>query len=163
MPTIPAHNASVERPSSLRLAVVITASVLGAALMGVVFPPDEWYASLSKPSWNPPNAIFGPVWSVLYVMIGWLGFRIWKDGHTRHLKRLWIAQMALNAAWTPAFFGLHSPELALAVIVGLFTAITLLARQAQQETLASRWMMAPYWLWVAFATSLNAAIAWMNP
>ena len=95
---------SMRRP--LIYAIFLLA-VLGIGLLiGTVTRPDGWYAALAKPPFNPPNWVFGPVWTVLYVMIAIAGARTWESGTGG--SDLWLAQMALNFAWTPVFFRLHS-------------------------------------------------------
>ncbi|MHC4350576.1 MAG: TspO/MBR family protein [Planctomycetota bacterium] len=98
----------------------------GATLLGARFPPDEWYESLSKPTWNPPNWIFGPVWTALYLMMGVSAWLVWKTaGFKKGAAALsaWAVQLALNAAWSWIFFGLHRPDLAFGEIVLLWLAI----------------------------------------
>src|SRR5512144_2474003 len=82
----------------------------GAAAMGGLFTPGEWYASLKKPSWNPPGWMFGPVWTALYTMMAVAAWLVWRQGGWNKQRKpllLFLAQLALNALWTPLFFGLH--------------------------------------------------------
>src|SRR5512134_3395392 len=98
----------------------------GAAAMGALFMPGEWYASLKKPSWNPPGWIFGPVWTTLYTMMAVAAWLVWKRGGFAAQRRpltLFLVQLALNAAWTPLFFGLHWPGVAFTEIVLIWLAI----------------------------------------
>jgi tryptophan-rich sensory protein len=147
---------------------VFLVAVAVVAISGSMFTPavdPVWYAGLRKPSFNPPNWVFAPVWTVLYVLIAlsaWLVWRRagWHDG--RRALSLWFVQLALNVAWTPVFFGSHRIALALAIIVCLLAAIagTILAFR-RHHALASA-MLLPYLAWVAFATLLNASIWQLN-
>ncbi len=137
-----------------------------AASLGALFLPGEWYASLKKPSWNPPAWIFGPVWTALYAMMAVAAWRVWRCGGWAAQRRpltLFLVQLALNAAWTPLFFGWHRPGLAFAEIVLLWVAIaaTLLAFRPASRTAA--WLLAPYLAWVSFAGVLNFTLWKLNP
>ena len=137
--------------------------MFAAAAGGAAFPPDDWYAALNKPAWNPPGWVFGPVWTTLYVMIATAGWLLWRRLGARSAAfAAWLIQVALNAAWTPLFFGLHKPAWALVDIVLLLAAIaTTMALAWRAERWAS-WLLLPYLAWVAFATCLNAAIWRLN-
>ena len=149
---------SMRRP--LIYAIFLLA-VLGIGLLiGTVTRPDGWYAALAKPPFNPPNWVFAPVWTLLYVMIAIAGARTWESGTGG--SGLWLAQMALNFAWTPVFFGLHRPGLALAIILGLLITILDLHRQALAGGPYRALLFVPYAAWVAFASVLNAAIVALN-
>src|SRR5262245_52553836 len=106
---------------ALTYAVFLLAVVGIGLLIGSITRPDGWYAALAKPSFNPPNSVFAPVWTVLYVLIAIAGARTWERGSGGF--GLWLGQMALNFAWTPVFFGLHRPGLALVVILALLGTI----------------------------------------
>jgi len=151
--------------SVISLAAFLLLCIVGGAVSGLASPPGEWYASLSKPSWNPPGWIFGPVWTVLYAMIGVAGWRLWAcraaPAGIRAL-RAFAVQLVLNFAWTPVFFGLQQPGLALAVIVALVGAIVATIARSWSVDRAAATMLMPYMAWVSFATALNAAIWWLN-
>ena len=144
------------------------AAVAVVAIAGSMFTPSVdpvWYASLRKPSFNPPNWVFAPVWTVLYVLIALSAWLVWRRAGWHGGRRAlswWFAQLALNAAWTPVFFGAHRIGLALAIIVGLLVAIsgTILAFRRHHALAAA--MLLPYLAWVAFATLLNASIWRLN-
>ena len=144
--------------------VVFLVVVAAVALVGSRFRPDAWFERLRKPSFNPPNAVFGPVWAVLYLAIAVSGWRAWTeagDAWTPAMT-LWVIQLALNGAWSWLFFARHRIDLALVDIVVLLVAIVgYMAAVAPQSVLAA-WLFAPYALWVAFATLLNAAILRLN-
>jgi len=136
-------------------------AVLGIGLLiGTVTRPEGWYAALAKPSFNPPNWVFAPVWTVLYVMIAIAGARTWESGSGG--LGLWLGQMALNFAWTPVFFGLHRPGLALAIILALLVAILAFIATRWRADRTAALLFVPYAAWVAFAGVLNAAIVALN-
>jgi translocator protein len=136
-------------------------AVLGIGLLiGTVTLPDGWYAALAKPSFNPPSWVFGPVWTVLYVLIAIAGARTWERGIGGF--RLWLGQMALNFAWSPVFFGLHRPGLALVVIVALLIAILMFIADRWRADRVSALLFVPYAAWVGFASVLNVAIVTLN-
>jgi benzodiazapine receptor len=131
---------------------------------------DGWYADADKASWNPPNWIFGPVWTLLYTIMSvaaWLVWRSPRDGRRPALK-WYVAQLALNAIWTPVFFGLYPVVgasalwVALAIIVALDVAVLLTMLRFWKVSKAAAWLLVPYWAWVLFATTLNAALAALN-
>lgn len=134
---------------------------------GMLFGPDAWFAALEKPAWNPPSWLFGPVWTTLYVMMAlalWLVRREPEadDGRRKRAQVLFAVQFALNMAWTPMFFGLHSPGLALATICLLWMTLlaTVLAFFKVRGVAGA--LLVPYLLWVSFATALNGAIWQLN-
>jgi translocator protein len=137
--------------------------VVGAGLLsGLTNMPGEWYQSLEKPFFNPPSWLFGPVWTTLYVMIGVAGARIWQRAPKSAAMQLWFAQMALNLMWSPAFFGLQNPELALVVIAGMLVTIIAFMVKARPIDRISTLLFVPYLAWVSFASVLNLSIAWLN-
>jgi benzodiazapine receptor len=137
--------------------------VVGAGLLaGLTNAPGDWYQSLEKPFFNPPAWLFGPVWTTLYVMIGVAGARIWQRAPKSAAMQLWFAQMAFNLMWSPAFFGLQNPELALAVIVGMLMTIIAFMIKARPIDGISSLLFAPYLAWVTFAGILNLSLAWLN-
>jgi tryptophan-rich sensory protein len=145
----------------LSLAAFI-AAVLGLGLLiGLATMPGPWYEALEKPFFNPPNWLFGPAWSVLYVLIGIAGWRVWRSGDSG-LLTAWIVQLALNFLWSPVFFGLQSIGGALIVILALLAAILAFIALAWRRDRTAAWLFVPYALWVAFATTLNVSIHMRN-
>lgn len=137
-----------------------------AAASGAMFMPGEWYAALNKPAWNPPGWIFGPVWTALYVMMAVAAWLVWRRGGFAAQRRplgWFLAQLVLNALWTPLFFGLRQPGWAFAEILLLWLAIlaTLLAFRSVSR--AAAWLLVPYLAWVSFAAVLNGTIWRLNP
>jgi translocator protein len=136
-----------------------------AALPGAVFMPGEWYASLQKPSWTPPNWIFGPVWTALYTIMGVAAWVVWKrGGFARQGKALslFLVQLLFNALWSPLFFGMHSPGLAMAdlLLLWLVLAATLAAFWKARPVAGA--LLVPYLAWVSFAGALNFALWRLN-
>ncbi|MBL7016004.1 MAG: tryptophan-rich sensory protein [Kiritimatiellales bacterium] len=124
-----------------------------------------WYAALNKPLWNPPPWVFGPVWSVLYLMIGLAGYFAWTRGDRAERRvdfAVYGAQLFMNALWTPLFFGLRRPMLALADLIVLWFLIVLCIGLFALRSRLAAWLMFPYFLWVSFAGALNAVILAMN-
>jgi tryptophan-rich sensory protein len=137
--------------------------VVGAGLIaGLTNMPGDWYQSLQKPFFNPPSWLFGPVWTTLYVMIGVAGARIWQRAPKSAAMQLWFAQMAFNLMWSPAFFGLQNPELALVVIAGMLVTIIAFMIKARPIDRISTLLFVPYLAWVSFASVLNVSLAWLN-
>lgn len=141
------------------------ALTFSAAATGVFVSSGGWYAGLVKPSWNPPDWVFGPVWTLLYAMMAVAAWLVWREGGWKVQKRalgLYVVQWALNALWTPLFFGLHRPGLAFAEILVLDLAVlaTVLAFWRIRRTAGL--LLVPYALWVAFATVLNFTIWRLN-
>jgi len=147
----------------MRRLLIYAAFVIGVVAIGLTIGaltrPGPWYASLAKPFFNPPNWIFGPVWAVLYVMIGIAGARSFERGEG---MRPWLTQMALNFAWSPAFFGLQQPVLALIIVLGMLAAIVAFIVTRWSADRVSALLFVPYAAWVAFASLLNAAIVVLN-
>lgn len=133
----------------------------GGTLIGSLTGPDAWYASLQKPSFNPPNWVFGPVWTVLYVLIAVAGWRVWRHGDTA-LQGLWWLQLGLNFLWNPVFFAAHRIDLALVVIALLLASIAGFMALAFRRDRTSFALFVPYALWVGFASALNAAFHVLN-
>ncbi|WP_299888174.1 TspO/MBR family protein [uncultured Ruegeria sp.] len=134
----------------------------GGILIGTLTAPGGWYAQLSKPAFNPPNWIFGPVWTVLYVLIAMAGWRQFETDRSSAAMKLWWAQMALNFLWSPTFFVLQLPWFAFVVIVGLLIVVVMFIAQVRHSDRVSELAFLPYFAWVAFAAALNLSIAILN-
>jgi benzodiazapine receptor len=138
--------------------VVTLAVTLAAASIGATNLPGPWYEGLVKPSLTPPNWVFGPVWTVLYLMMGWAAGLVWWQVGFRRAKMalgLYLLQLGLNAAWSWLFFGWHQPGWALACIVLLGLAIVATIWAFGRISAVAAWLMAPYLAWVSFASCLN--------
>ncbi len=125
-----------------------------------------WYGSLARPPLSPPNWLFGPVWAVLYVMMAvaaWLAWRVPVVGNaSQPALALWGAQLAVNALWTPVFFGLRLVGPALGVIVVLFGAVAATAVAFWRLDRVAGYLLLPYLAWLGFASYLNAGFWWLN-
>ncbi len=142
------------------------AACLAAASTGIVFRPGRWYASLNQPSWRPPDALFGPVWLVLYIMIATAGWLVWREAGLAGAAlplAVYALQLVLNGLWSWLSFGLRRLDLAFFEMAALWLSIlaTILAFRPLSETAA--WLLVPYLAWVSFALFLNFTLWRMNP
>jgi benzodiazapine receptor len=141
---------------------------LGAGALGAVATTPEiegWYQTIAKPLWTPPDYVFGPVWTTLYVLMAIAGWLVWKRTGFKSAMMpltLFAAQLVLNIAWSWIFFGLHEPGWAFAEIVILWPAIVATTLAFFGSSKIAGWMMVPYLAWVSFATVLNFAIWRLN-
>ena len=157
------HNA---RPGCRLITIVpFLLATAGAAFAASRFRPGAWYAALAKPSWTPPNWLFAPVWSLLYLGIAIAGWLVWRKAHRDGVLplALWVGQLILNMTWSWLFFGLHRPRAALADIVILLALILAFIVVVYPLSSVAAGLFVPYALWVLFATALNAAIVHLNP
>ena len=146
-----------------RALILFVGGVLLVGLgIGGLTVPDGWYAALAKPSFNPPNWVFPPAWTVLYVLVGVAGWRVWRLPDKGPSLMLWSAQLALNYLWTPVFFVLHMTGAALAVILLLLLLILAFVAATWMRERIAALLFLPYAAWVAFAVTLNAAIWHLN-
>ncbi len=146
-------------------------SLLGVELIGITSSlvsggVNEWFENLVKPVFNPPNWIFAPVWTILYLMIGISFFLVWKNKEKIKLKKkaYWIfgIQLALNWFWSIAFFGMNNIGLALLIIILLLISIVLNILIFYRISKTSGYLLVPYLLWVSFATILNYSFLMLN-
>ncbi len=143
--------------------IVFVLLVLGGGiLIGTMTAPGAWYAELAKPSFNPPNWIFGPVWTVIYLLIAIAGWRIWQSEPSGTAMKIWGVQLALNFAWSPIFFSAQQVGMALVVIVLLLMTILAFIFVTWSRDRLSAWLFVPYAAWVSFATLLNGSILALN-
>jgi tryptophan-rich sensory protein len=155
-------------PDILKLIVSILVC-LAAGFIGSLFTRpavSTWYAELSKPRFTPPDWVFGPVWTALYILMGIAAFLVWRRGWHHQVVRKALAvfgvQLILNALWSYLFFGLKSPMAGLIGIAVLGLAIILTVQRFLQVSRTAGLLLIPYFLWVAFATGLNLSIWWLN-
>jgi len=155
----------LRHPRAIGLLLLFLAVVIGVgAIIGLATAPGVWYAGLNKPPFNPPNWLFGPVWTTLYAA---MALAVWRIGVASDRARVraisfFVLQLIVNGIWTPVFFGLEAPELALAVIVVLIILLV--------ETIVVFWrldrpagiLLLPYLAWTLYATLLTASIAVLN-
>ena len=149
------------RRQLLSLAVHV-ALVAAAGYLGAQFEPGAWYEVLEKPRWTPPDWLFAPVWTILYIAIAFAGWLSWRQTSrpVTLSSILWFTQLLLNASWSWVFFGVRNPTLALANIVVLLAIIVAFAIVTESRFAAV--LFVPYALWVGFATALNLQIVLLN-
>ena len=157
--------------AALLLSVV---SAVAAGGIGAIFTSEAiptWYAAIEKPAWNPPSLLFGPVWTFLYITMGFSAWLVWRAGRgqaaagehrVRTALLVYAAQLGANAAWSPIFFGAKRIDLALAVIAVLLVLIVATIRRFYQVNRLAGLLLVPYLAWVTFATVLNATIWQLN-
>jgi tryptophan-rich sensory protein len=146
--------------------LVFVVLCLGAASMGAIFTPGQWYEELDRPPWRPPNWLFPPAWAVLFCTIATAGWWIWRyapPGEQTIPLAWWGVQLVLNAGWSPIFFGLRRPGLAFKEVLVFWTAIlgTIIAFHGAYPPAA--YLLLPYLAWVTFAAVLNHAMWRRNP
>jgi len=148
---------------TLTTTIFIVATVGIGWLIGSTNLPGSWYASLQKPSFNPPSWVFGPVWTVLYVMIAMAGARTWlREDNLALAMIFWIGQMVLNYCWSPVVFSLQNLALGLAVIIGMLIFIVGFIVVSWRGDRVASWLFMPYAAWAAFASTLNFALWRLN-
>ena len=153
---------TIKAPPAWLVYAVFFVVTAAAASVGALFGPGAWYTGLPKPSFNPPNWVFAPVWTTLYIMIAIAGARAWLAGAPVGAMGLWLLQLALNATWTYLFFGMKRPDLALIDIALLLLTITAFAITVRRVSPLSSALFVPYVAWVSFASALNFAIWRLN-
>ncbi|HPG00871.1 MAG TPA: tryptophan-rich sensory protein [Kiritimatiellia bacterium] len=140
----------------------------GAGALGSLFTASAvptWYAGLVKPAWNPPAWVFGPVWTLLYLMMAVAAWMIWRQAPSTSRSqalRWFMLQLLLNAMWSPAFFGCHSPVAGLVIIMVLWLAIVMTVVLFWKASRVAGVLLLPYLAWVSFATALNFAVWKLN-
>lgn len=156
----------IRNPKRLVLSLLV---VFAAAAWGslATFPSiSGWYAGLAKPSFNPPNWIFGPVWTVLYTLMGVSLYLIWQKRSSRSKRSaytLFGLQLGLNVLWSTVFFGLYQPDFGMAVIVALLAMVVATAIIFWPFSRPAAVLLLPYIVWTCFAGALNIAIVILNP
>lgn len=155
-------------PPVVKLLVSIAVSFAAGGIGSLATMPNipTWYVALEKPFFNPPNWVFGPVWTLLYILMGVSLYLVWTSKGKKASKltayRLFGVQLVLNALWSVVFFGLHQPWLAVVVIVSLLVTLVFTTRAFAAYSKAAAWLLVPYMAWVSFATALNAGVALLN-
>lgn len=145
-------------------ATIFVLAAAAAAAPGIFFRPGEWYRGLAKPSWCPPDWLFAPVWSVLYLSIACAGWLVWREagGGGAQALAVYGVHLLLNALWSPIFFGLRRPGAAFAEIVCLWIGIVATIAAFHPIDATAAWLLVPYLLWVSFAVGLNFRIWRLN-
>lgn len=154
---------------NLPLFIVSIGICLGAGVLGSFFTATSiptWYQTLNKPFFSPPNFVFAPVWTVLYILMGYsLYLALSGKGKEERKKavRIFAVQLILNALWSVIFFGLKNPTLAFVDIIALWVSIVLTIKAFSKINKTASLLLYPYLAWVSFATVLNLAIVLLNP
>lgn len=121
-----------------------------------------WYASLNKPVFNPPNSLFGPVWTILYALMGVALYLVWNEKNNKKALTLFAIQLVLNVLWSFVFFGWHQPGWAFLEIIILWVAILATILEFRKLSKTAAWLLVPYLAWVTFASVLNFAVWRLN-
>ncbi len=152
---------------SFTLFVTFFLAAAAAASTGMLFPTGDWYKSLRKPVWVPPNWAFPIVWTSLYILMSWAAMRVGLSGANGPMIAqalgLWAVQIAFNAIWTPVFFGLQRMRAALVIMLGLWLSVVATTTLFYLIDPVAGLMMAPYVGWVSIAFALNGAVLRLNP
>jgi tryptophan-rich sensory protein len=151
----------------LVIAILLPLSLGGIGAVTSNYSLSTWYRTLRKPSWNPPNWVFGPVWTALYIMMGLASWLVWRERTSRRPSveealRWYSIQLFFNGLWSIIFFGMRRIRLALVDIVALWGSLLVTLIQFFRVRKIAAWLLIPYFLWVSFATMLNAMIWWLN-
>lgn len=150
----------------ISLAVIACLVIGGGSGFLTVDSISTWYVDINKPSFNPPNWVFGPVWTTLYTLMGVSAGIIWNQGYSNpQVKKALVVfsvHLVLNGLWSILFFGLKNPELAFVEILILLASMVYYTRMFYQIKPFTAWMQIPYLMWVSFASVLNGSIAWLN-
>lgn len=159
----------MQNTSLLVKSIICIAIVMGlgfASGLSTANSITEWYSTLNKPFFSPPNWIFGPAWTILYILIGISIARIWHNGFNHPAQKsvitLFIIQMILNLIWSPVFFSMKLPVAAIIIIISLWLMIIAYIRKSKEIDKMASYLFIPYLLWVTFATMLNAGIIYLN-
>lgn len=152
----------VKSAAVLLLSLVLCGIVAGFGAMFTVEGVGGWYSTIRRPSWTPPDWLFGPVWTCLYIMMAVAAWLVWKRWANWKRLAVYIFQLALNCLWTPIFFGLHLIGLSCIIIVLLELSITATILMFWPVSRAAALMLTPYLLWVGFACFLNIEIWRLN-
>lgn len=152
--------------AKLIISIVIPVAIGATAGFFTATGVDSWYQTINKPTWNPPNWIFAPVWTTLYVMMGIALFLVWKSDTSESLKKTAITlfgiQLVLNFFWSFIFFNQHQPGWALVEIIVMWASILLTIFSFANVSKTAAWLLVPYISWVSFATILNYTIWQLN-
>ncbi|RMS42349.1 TspO/MBR protein [Pseudomonas amygdali pv. photiniae] len=129
-----------------------------AAATGIIFKPGAWYESLHKPSFTPPNWAFPVVWTVIYLLLAWAGYRLTLLPGSQIVLALWAAQIALNTLWTPVFFGANRIVAAMVILALLWIVVATMIVMALQLDIITGLILFPYLVWLSVAAALNFSI-----
>lgn len=133
-----------------------------AATTGMVFQPGQWYAQLNKPKFTPPNWVFPVVWTTIYLLLAWVGYRLTLIPGSEQVLALWAAQIALNTLWTPVFFGAQRIVAAMIILVLLWLVVATMVILALRLDVITGLILFPYLAWLCVAAALNFSIMRKN-
>ena len=145
--------------------IAVLLAIVTGGVGGLATEIGPWYFNLAKPSWQPPDWLFGPVWTTIYILTGIAGVRAWRradDVQRRHLMGALLLNIVLNILWSAIFFTAHRPDIALIEVVALWLSILLIALLVRRYSPMSALLLLPYLAWVAFAAYLNLTIVRLN-
>ena len=148
--------------SMARLGLFIAFVLAAGFAIGYLNSPGSWYATLAKPWFSPPNWVFAPIWSLIYLLVAIAGWRTWEAESNWMALVLWWTQMALNFMWSPVFFTMHHPLAALAIFLTLIVSILAFVAKQWSHDRTSAALFIPYAVWVSFASVLNFEIVRLN-
>lgn len=148
---------------SLLSLLVFLALVAAAALTGMTYQPGAWYEALAKPEWTPPNWVFPPVWTVLYILIAVAGWRVFEKEGIRQALIVWAISLQLNAAWSVIMFREHEIAMAAVDISALWISIVAFISLTWDTNRLASLLFVPYLAWVSYAAAVNFAILYLNP
>lgn len=144
------------------LVIFILGVVMIGGWIGYTNAPAEWYLTLNKPFFTPPNAAFAPIWTVLYVIIGFVGWRVFIDKPNPQIRILWCTQMVLNFIWSPVFFGAQMVGPALIICLGILVCAVWFIWKSWNVDRLSAYLFCPYVVWLILACSLNGGVFLLN-
>ena len=154
-----------DRSSNKPIYIAILLSVLVGGIGGAATDIGPWYYQLQKPSWQPPDWLFGPAWTTIYILTSIAGVKAWRRANEvqrRYFLGALLLNLVLNLLWSLIFFASQRPDIALLEVVPLWLSILLMMILVRGYSPVSTWLMLPYFAWVAFATYLNWTIVQLN-
>lgn len=147
-------------------AACIIAPYLAGGIGALFTTPNirTWYDTLTKPSWNPPNWVFAPVWNILYLLMGIAALLVFLGGRPGYAFALYVffGHLIINALWSVVFFGMHRPRSGMVIIVLLWLCVVALIALFIPLSALAAWLLLPYLLWVSYAATLNLGIVLLN-
>lgn len=150
----------------LTLSIIICELAGGLGGLFTANSVKTWYTTIQKPSFNPPNWVFAPVWNTLYILMGIALFLVWAKSaevpNARKAMLIFYLQLALNVSWSAVFFGLQSIAGAMVIIIVLWCSILWTIVVFRKVSAAAPWLLVPYIIWVSFAAMLNGALVYLN-
>jgi tryptophan-rich sensory protein len=156
----------MQKTLKLWLAIIICLATGGLGSLFTTPAIDSWYTTINHPSFNPPNWVFGPVWTLLFILMGIALFLVWREGLKKQDNKIFfivfIIQLVINLAWSAFFFWLHNPLFAFIDLIILWLLILFLLIKAWGINKTAFWLLLPYILWVSFAGVLNYTIWQLN-